>query len=570
MGILQCTLQSYKCQKSLVDSVLIMLTEGQMRNDNLTTIARSAGVIGIAVMVSRLLGLMREQAIAYFFTTGISADAFYAAFRIPNLVRDLFGEGVLSKAFVRTFTVTELEEGKEAAQRLTSQILNLTALVLTILCLIGILAAPLIVSLMTGGEGFDNQLDSGERFDLTDKRSLTVYLTRIMFPFLILASFGAIAMGLLNSKGRFGVPACASSFFNLGSLIVGVWGYYVSQDLGLHPATGLAVGVLVGGALQFLVQVPSMWRVGFRYRPSISFRDPRVLQVVRLIIPAVFGAAALQINLFVNLRFASQGEGWITYLTRAFRLMHLPIGVFGVAISTAALPNLSKLVVQDRIEDYRQSFLYSLRLIILFTLPASVGLMVLSEPICRLIFEWGKATHVDTQQTAGALFFYAIGLCSFSAVKIATDGFYSFNNTRTPVIVSALTVVVNIVLNYVFIFHLRLDHRAIACSISCTTTLNFVVLLILLHRKVGGLELGKVGILFVKVIVSSIIMGAVCWKMSSWIESWIGVDGVIVRLTGVFVTIILGLVTLLSLCKLLKVNELDYLVNALLRRGNPS
>lgn len=541
-----------------------------MGRDNPTTITRSAGIVGFAVMVSRLLGLMREQAIAYFFTAGVSADAFYAAFRIPNLVRDLFGEGVLSKAFVRTFTATELEEGEEAAQRLASHILNLTALVLTILCLIGILAAPLIVNLMTGGEGFNNPLDSGERFGLTDKRSLTVYLTRIMFPFLILVSFAAIAMGLLNSKGKFGVPACASSFFNLGSLIVGVWGYYVSQELDLHPTTGLAVGVLVGGVLQFLIQVPSMWRVGFRYRPSISFRDPRVLQVVRLIIPAVVGAAALQINLFVNLRFASQGEGWITYLTRAFRLMHLPIGVFGVAISTAALPNFSKLVVQGRLEDYRQSFSYSLRLIILSTLPAAVGLMVLSEPICRLIFEWGKAARIDTLQTAWALFFYAFGLCSFSAVKIATDGFYAFNNTRTPVIVSAFTVLANIVLNYILIFRVGLDHRAIACSTSCTTTLNFLVLLILLNRKVEGLKLRKVGILLAKVLVSSIIMGTICRKMHSWTGNWVDVESVIGRLAGVLVPIIVGVVTFSSLCKLLRVEELDDLLNALLRRGNRS
>lgn len=540
-----------------------------MRSDSPSAITRSAGVVGFAVMISRLLGLMREQAIAYFFKAGVSADAFYAAFRIPNLVRDLFGEGILSKAFVTTFTATELEEGKEAAQRLTSRVLNLTALVLTIFCLTGILFTPGIVNLMTGGEGFDSRLDSGERYGLSDKRSLTVYLTRIMFPFLILVSFAAIAMGLLNSKGKFGVPACASSFFNLGSLIVGVSGYYISRNLGMHPATGLAVGVLVGGALQFLVQVPSMWRVGFRYHPSISFRDPRVRQVVRLIIPAVIGAAALQINLFVNIRFASQGEGWITYLTRAFRLMHLPIGVFGVAISTAALPNLSKLVVQDRLEDFRQSFSYSLRLIILFTLPATVGLMVLSEPICRLVFEWGKATPVDTQKTAWALFFYAFGLCSFSAVKIATDGFYAFNNTRTPVIVSAFTVLANVVLNYVLIFRLGLDHRAIAGSTSCTTTLNFFVLLILLQRRVGGLALGKVGILLAKVFVSSIIMGMICKEMHSWIEGWINVDDIIARLTGVLVPIIVGVVTYFGFCRLLRAKELDSLLSAVLRRGDP-
>lgn len=412
------------------------------------SITRSAGIVSIAVMASRLLGLVREQVIAYFFVSATGADAFYAAFRIPNLMRDLFGEGVLSKAFITTFTATEVEDGQEAAWRLASRIFNITAVALLALTLICVLAAPIIVDSLFIGKGFqDVALNPSEHAGINSKRDLTVYLVRIMFPFLILVSLAAVAMGLLNSKGKFGVPACASLFFNLGSIVMGVWGYYALPRMGLHPVTGMAFGVLVGGALQFIIQVPVMRRCGFRYRPTISFRDERVKQVMRLILPMILGVAALQVNLFVNSIFASEGKGWMTWIIRAFRLMHLPIGIFGVAISTAALPNLSKLIARGEVENFRQSFSYALRLMLLLTLPAAVGLMVLGEPICRLVFEWGKTSAIDTSETAGALFCYAFGLCGFSIVKIASDGFYAFKDTRTPAVVSLCAVALNIVLN---------------------------------------------------------------------------------------------------------------------------
>ncbi|MCZ6681308.1 MAG: murein biosynthesis integral membrane protein MurJ [Candidatus Poribacteria bacterium] len=530
-------------------------------------VTRSAGVVSIAVMGSRLLGLIREKAIAYYFAAGVGGDAFYGAFLIPNLMRDLFGEGALSKAFVTTFTATELADGEEAAWHLASRIFNAIILVLTVLTLIGLLAAPLIVDLIFMGKGFqDVDLNAAEHFGFTSKRDLTVYLTRIMFPFLTLVSLAAVAMGLLNSKGKFGVPACASSFFNMGSLVVGVWGYYAAPRLDLHPTTGMAVGVLVGGGLQFLIQVPSMWRVGFRYRPLISFRDKRVRQVMRLIGPAILGVAAVQVNVFVNGYFASKGIGWLAWIRRAFRLMHLPIGVFGVAISTAALPNLAKLVTSGDMEGFRRSFSYALRLMFLLTLPASIGLMVLAEPICRLIFEGGKAGTLDTQQTAGALFFYAFGLCGYSAVKITTDGFYAFNNTRTPAKVSLFAVGLNILLNYLFIYKLDFDHRSLALSTSCTITLNFLTLLFLLRRKIGRLGMGGIWRLLMKMAVASAVMGWVCWGSNLRIETWLGIAGVVAQLVGVFVPIGLGVVVLIGMCKLLKVGELDQLLTAIARR----
>ena len=530
-------------------------------------VTRSAGIVSIAVMASRLLGLVREKVIAYYFAAGVGGDAFYAAFRIPNLMRDLFGEGALSKAFVTTFTATELEDGEEAAWRLANRIFNATFLLLTLITVVGIFAAPAIVDLIFTGKGFqDVSLDSSEHFGFESKRDLTVYLTRIMFPYLILVSLAAVTMGLLNSKGKFGLPASASSFFNIGSLIVGVWGYYLAPSFDLHRTTGMAVGVVVGGALQLLIQVPSMRRVGFHYQSLLSFHDERIRQVIRLIGPAILGVAALQINVLVNSIFASEGEGWLTWINRAFRLMHLPIGVFGVAISTVALPNLAKLVTEGDMEAYRRSFSYALRLTFLLTVPASIGLMVLAEPICRLIFEGGQANPLDTQQTAGALFYYAFGLCGFSAVKIATDGFYTFNDTRTPAVVSLCAVGLNITLNYLFIYRLGFDHRSLALSTSCTITLNFLVLLFLLRGRADGLGLTGIWLLLIKLTVASAVMGVVCWWGYTQIEGWLGVETIIARLIGAFVPIGLGVAVLVVGAKLMRIRELDQLLGAIARR----
>ena len=544
-----------------IDTVTATTSEDQQR------VTRSAGIVSIAVMASRLLGLVREKVIAYYFAAGVGGDAFYAAFRIPNLMRDLFGEGALSKAFVTTFAATELEDGEEAAWRLASRVFNATFLLLTVITFVGILAAPAIVDLIFMGKGFQAvALDPSEHFGFDSKRDLTVYLTQIMFPYLVWVSLAAVTMGLLNSKGKFGLPASASSFFNVGSLIVGVVGYYVAPSFDMHRTTGLAVGVVIGGVLQFLIQVPSMERVGFRYQPLLSFRDERVRQVMRLIGPAILGVAALQVNVLVNSIFASEGEGWLTWINRAFRLMHLPIGVFGVAISTVALPNLAKLVAEGDMETYRRSFSYALRLMFLLTMPASIGLIVLAEPICRLIFEGGQANPLDTQQTAGALFYYAFGLCGFSAVKIATDGFYTFNDTRTPAVVSLCTVGLNILLNYLFIYRLGFDHRSLALSTSCTITLNFLALLFLLRGRSGGLGLSGVWLLLIKLALASAVMGGVCWWGYTQIEGWLGVESIIARLVGVFVPIGIGVAVLLSSAKLMRIRELDQLLGAIARR----
>ena len=531
------------------------------------SVTRAAGIVSIAVMGSRILGLAREAAIAYYFRSKLSGDAFYLAFRIPHFLRDLFGEGILSKAFITTFLATEAEDGEQASWNLANRVFNLTFLILTSIAVLGIAFAPAIVDVLAR-EDFDERLDATAHHGFDTKVELTIYLTQLMFPYLLFVSLAAIAMGLLNSKGKFGIPACASSFFNVSSLVIGVGGYYLFPVAGMHPVTGMAVGVFVGGIAQFAIQMPSMYRVGFRYRPLLSLRDPRVLQVIRLVGPAVLGVAVVQVNQFTNTFFITSGSAWLTWISRAYRVVHLPIGLFGVAISTVALPQLAKFATAGETENFRNSLSYALRLMLILTVPAAVGLMVLSAPICRFLYERGETGVSDTIGTAGVLFVYAFGLCGFSTLKIVTDGFYAYKDIRAPVIVSICAVILNISLNYLFIYReLFLDPRAVVFSTVLTVTLNCAMLLLLLRRKVGRLGLKSIIPLTLKILIASATMGFVCWLANGVIEgNWFGTEGIVARLVAVFAPIALSLVVLAGMYKLLKVAEFDDILNVFKHR----
>ena len=352
---------------------------------------------------------------------------------------------------------------------------------------------------------------------------------------------------------------------------MGIGGYYLFPVAGMHPVTGMAIGVFVGGIAQFVIQVPSMYRVGFRYRPLLSLRDPRVLQVIHLVGPAVLGVAAVQVNQFTNTFFITSGSAWLTWISRAYRVVHLPIGLFGVAISTVALPQLAKFATTGETENFRNALSYALRLMLMLTIPAAVGLMVLSAPICRFLYERGETDVFDTVGTAGVLFVYAFGLCGFSTLKIVTDGFYAYKDIRAPVIVSICTVILNVCLNYLFIYReLFLDPRAVVLSTVLTVTLNCAVLLLLLRRKIGRLGLKRIVPLTLKILIASAVMGVVCWLTNGVIEGdWLGTEGIVARLMGVFGPIGLSLVTLAGMYKLLKVAEFDDILNMFKRRfGN--
>lgn len=501
-------------------------------------------------MSSRVLGLVREQVFATLFGAGFAYDAFTVAFRIPNLLRDLFAEGALSSAFVTTFTQWEVEKGEKAAWRLANLVLNTLTLLLGGLAFLGILFSPQLVSLMA------------PRFeDIPGKTALTIRLTQIMFPFLPMISLAAVAMGILNTKDRFGIPASASTFFNVGSILVGISCAQLMPYFGQEPIVGMAIGTLAGGLLQFLIQVPSLYQVGFAHSPIVSLSDPGIRQIMKLLGPAIIGQAAVQINVFINTYFASTQQGWVSWLNYAFRLMQFPIGVFGVAIATATLPAISRSAAKQDIAEFRQTLVSSLGLVFLLTIPAAVGLIVLGGPIIHLIYEHGRFTSFDTQETAGALTFYAIGLSAYAGIKVLVPAFYALKDTRIPMMVSLISIGNNILLNWLFIS--LLGHRGLALSTSLMALFNFTLLLSILRHKLKGIQGGILLRSFSKIAGASSIMAVGCWlvqqSLTGPLVSW-GLAGSLI-LVGVSITISIGL--FYTACRVLKVQELEQVLRVI-------
>src|SRR3984893_15558922 len=361
---------------------------------------RATGVVGIAILCSRVLGLIREQVFAGLFGAGKNLDAFLMAFRLPNLLRDLFAESALSTAFITTFSQKIAREGDESAWRLANKVATLTAVFMSAVTVLGIVFAPQLVDLLTWWNW------------PPDKTALTVWLTQIMWPFMLFVSLAALVMGMLNAKHVFGAPAMASSYFNLGSIIAGVSiGWWLDPHFGPRSLTGLAIGTLIGGALQLGVQLPRLRRLGYQFKPDFAWRDAGVSAILALMGPSVIAASTTQFNVLVNSMFASTlGDGAIFWLAIAFRLMQLPLGVFGVALGTVTLPLLSRLAVAGRLDAFRSELARAIRWALLLTLPSMVGLIMLAEPIISVLYQHGKFNAYEAAQAAGALRFYAIGL----------------------------------------------------------------------------------------------------------------------------------------------------------------
>jgi putative peptidoglycan lipid II flippase len=479
--------------------------------DDTGNIARAAGTVGAAVMCSRVLGLIREQVFAVLFGAGFVYDAFVVAFRIPNLLRDLFGEGALSAAFVTVFTGYQTTKGREATWRLASNVLVFITILLSAITLLGILFAKPIVRLLT-----DEQFAA-----IPGKIDLTAQLTMIMFPFLLFISLSSVVMGMLNSNGRFFIPALASSFFNAGSIISGVALSLYLPRFGIQAIVGMAIGTLMGGLLQLAGQLPSLFRIGFAFKPHLDLRDPGLRRIAMLMGPAVIGLAALQFNVFINTYFASSLiEGSLSWLNYAFRLFQLPVGLFGVAISVAALPLISRYAAVRDIPRLRETYVSAQTIAFCFTVPATIGLYVLAEPIIRLIFEHGRFDHTTTIRTAEALRFYTLGLFAYASVKVMVPVFYALNSTRFPVIGSFLTVAVNIGVILLTIEHL--GHRALALSISMAMLLNFLFLSTVLYRKMDGYSLSYLAVGFGKVVFAAFLMGALLLGGKELLSGWLG------------------------------------------------
>jgi putative peptidoglycan lipid II flippase len=521
----------------------------------------SAGLVSVATSLSRLGGLAREQLFAALLGAGFYSDAFVVAFRIPNLLRDLLAEGALSTAFVPTFTQELVRRGKEHAFALGNLVLTSLLVVTGIIVLGGWAFADPIVRLIAPG------------FEATaGKVELTATLTRILFPFLPLVALAAVLMGMLNAQQRFFVPALAPALFNAAAIAVGA--LLLATDFDAR-ATVVAwtAAVLLGGLLQLAIQVPPLaragWRFAARFRPR--FDDPALRRILRLMGPAVVGLSATQVNILVNNILASQLEqgspSWINY---AFRLMQLPIGVFGVAVATVNLAAVSRHAAAEDMRAFRSTLAGSMRLVAFLTLPAMAGLVALREPIVDLLYQHGRFTAYDTAQTAAVLSMYAVGLYAYASVKVMAPAFYALQSPRVPLLASVAAVVCNIVANLAL--YKRMGAPGLALGTSIGALVNIAVLYVCFVRRHGSLGAGTLFWQIVRVAVASGAMAVVCRGLAQALAARFGNDTVTADLLVTLPPIAVGILLFVGLAAALRVPEIHIarsMIKRRLRRSKP-
>ncbi len=511
-------------------------------------IIKSAGIIGLATLCSRILGFIRDIVIARLCGVYLYAQAFVIAFRIPNLFRDLLGEGAANAALVPVFSEYRLKHTKEEFWELVNVVLNLWLVALAIITLLGIIFAPWVVRVIAPGFAVDPQ-----------KLAATILLTRIIFPYIILICLAAYATAILNTLKTFSLPAFAPCLLNISIIIFAlIFGEGIK---------GLALGVLAGGLLQLAVQVPVLFKKGFVLQDFLKrFRHPGATMIKKLMLPRLFSSAIYQLNNFVDSAFGSLaiivGEGGVAALYFAYRLIQFPIGIFSNAISQAILPTFSQQALAETKDEIRRSLSFGLRLNFLALLPATFGLMFLARPLVQLLFGGGKFDAYSIKMTADVLFFYAIGLSAYGAVKILQSCFFALRDTVTPAKISFLALIVNIVLNAILMFPLKISGIALATSISGINT--FLILFILLRRKLGGFGAGAIISSFSRMSLASLGMGLVCrWVWQQQIFPSHGISGKILNLGLI---IICGLVSYVAFCFFLRVREIHEAVNLLRRK----
>ena len=521
--------------------------------DKLPRTGRATALVGAAVLCSRLLGLAREILFNALFGTK-TLQYFITAFRVPNLLRDLFAEGALSTAFITVFSKKIATEGEPSAWKLANRVGTLTLVVMGVITVLGVIFAPQFIGVLAGGFTGDDA-------------KLTAQLTSVMFPFILMVSLAAQVMGMLNAKHVFGWPAMASSFFNIGSIAGGIsLAWWMDHGFGRHALFGLAWGTLIGGFLQLVIQFPSLRSIGYHPRLDFHFRDSGVMEVLRTMAPAVVAASAVQVNVMVNTSFATHCEdGAVAWLNNAFRLMQLPLGMFGVAIGTVALPFLSRSAALGNREEFRGALARGIRLVFFLTVPASVGLWMLSEPILSVIYEHNKVTPYDIGQSAAALRYYSIGLAAYAGMKVLAPAFYAIGRRKTPMMVSFIAIGLNFGLNSVFT-KLGYGHRGLALSTGCVALSNFVLLYWFMRREMARLETKQLFVALAKIFLASDALALVCWG-AKWLllDRWLTM-GLLLRMSSLGLTIGVSLAAFCAVASMLGLREMRDLLDAVRRK----
>ncbi|MEK6672206.1 MAG: murein biosynthesis integral membrane protein MurJ [Nitrospirota bacterium] len=522
--------------------------------DSKTRIAKAAGLMSVATFISRILGYVKDMVLAgYFGASGIS-DTFFVAFRIPNLLREIFAEGSMSSAFIPVLTDYRTRHGEEEAKRLVRITFTFIILFVGLICLAGILFAPAIVSVIA--PGFRN---NPERF------SQTVLLTRIMFPFLLFISLAALVMGALNIKRIFFVPSLAPAMLNV-SIITAVLLLVPFLE---QPIIAVAAGVTLGGLVQFAFQMPVFFKNDYSLRPAYEFGHPGLKRMSILILPATMGMAVAQVNIFISTILASYlPQGSITYLYYSMRLIQFPIGIFGVAMGMAVLPSLSEHASRGETRKLRDDFSFALRLLFFITVPAMAGLIALREPIVNILFQRGLFDYNATAGTADALLFYATGIWAIVGVRIVTATFYSLHDTKTPVRVAVIAMLTNIVMSLILMNPLK--HSGLALANASASGLNFLLLFYFLRKKMGSIDARRIISSFMKICLASAFMGVTGWVIIRG-DIWKAGGMVMEKTLYLSGTILLSVIIYSVACHLLKSDELYYLYSAFkdkLRRRN--
>ncbi len=515
-------------------------------------LAGRALLISGPILLSRLLAVVREQMVAALLGAGAAGQAFELAFRIPNLARDLFAEGALSAAFVPVFAEASKNEGRAAAFRLANAMVGLVLVVVGSVALLGILCAAPIVSI----------------FPFADPRAgaMAVPALRILFPFLPTLSLAAVAMGQLNAEERFVPPALAPAVFNLVSIAAGAVLLWTKTP----PETAFlwwSGAMLAGGLAQLGVQVPVLWRMGYRPWPRLDLRDARVRRILHLMAPAVLGVAAMNVNVLVNTFFATQEDGAIVWLSKAFRLIYLPIGVFGIAIATLATTRVAQRAAARDMPGLRSTLDEGLRLVAYLTIPSAVGLIALREGVVRLLYEYGKWEPFDTSHTAAALLMYALGLYAFAAVKVVAPAFYALDHPRAPLLASVSAVTVNIVLNVVLFPIMGFAGLAIGTAIAALV--NITVLLIAFRHLAGGLRVGPLAGHLTRVVAAALLCGVVAAYVHAELAAVLGTAAAGARAGAVLAAVGAGGVVYAAAGRALRLPELSSLLGVF-RRGRTS
>ncbi|MER3447150.1 MAG: murein biosynthesis integral membrane protein MurJ [Candidatus Dadabacteria bacterium] len=512
-------------------------------------ITRAAGIVGYSTLLSRIVGYVRDMVIAYFFGASAETDAYFVAFRIPNLLRRLLAEGSLTVSFIPVFTEYLEKKSREEAKMVSDITFTFLSMVLILVSIVGILLSPFIIELFASGF-------KGETFNLA------VRLNQIMFPFILFVSLSALTMGILNSLNYFFAPAFSTVIFNVVSIAVI---FLVYQRLHT-PIFSLAIGVIIGGFTQLIFQIPFLKSRGFLFAFRKNLRHPAVKKIALLMAPQLFGVAIYNLNILVSTQYASHlPGGTVSYLYNSERLTEFPLGLIAVSIATVLLPSLSSQVSKGDIEKFRESYSFSLRLMLLTMIPALTGLIALRVPICNLLYQRGEFNFEATLRTSQALLGYAVGLWAVGGVRITAPTFYAMQNTKTPVVIAFFAFIVNALLGYVLGFTFGLKHMGLTLASSISSTFNFSLLFFSLSRHIGDIKIKEMLTYILKISLASLVMGIAAWKISTF-SNW-SQNGISMQKLGIFLlSTIGGVAVYISIVRLLNVDELGFLFNMTMRK----